>query len=207
MTGGSELAAARPATDLGEPLGAEFFERSVHRVARELIGCTLAFDGVGGVIVEVESYERGDPACHAYVGLTPRTATLFGPPAHAYVYLSYGIHSLLNFVAEPEGTAAAVLLRALEPRWGIEAMKRRRGGRPAVELCSGPGKLTEALGIGLESNGASLTEPPFALRGPAGEWRNVEVAAGPRIGISRATELPWRFGAAGSPFLSRPFPG
>jgi DNA-3-methyladenine glycosylase len=184
-----------------------FFNRSVHDVARDLIGCELRFDGVGGIIVEVESYEREDPACHAYVGLTPRTTTLFGPPAHAYVYLSYGVHSLLNFVAEPEGRAAAVLIRALEPRWGIEAMRRRRGGRRAVELCSGPGKLTEALRIGLESNGAPLTDPPFALHGRADEWRGVTVATGPRIGISRATELPWRFGAAGSPFLSRPLPG
>jgi DNA-3-methyladenine glycosylase len=203
----TDLAAEPEATELGEPLDVAFFERSVHEVARDLIGCTLGFRGVGGVIVEVESYERDDPACHAYVGLTPRTATLFGPPAHAYVYLSYGIHSLLNFVAEPEGSAAAVLIRALEPRWGIEAMRRRRGGRRAVELCSGPGRLTEALGIGLDWNGASLTEPPFALQGRAGEWRGVTVATGPRIGISRATELPWRFGAAGSPYLSRPLPG
>ena len=201
----SELAPERAATEPGELLRADFFARSVHVVSRDLIGCMLAFDGVGGVIVEVESYERDDPACHAYVGLTPRTATLFGPPAHAYVYLSYGIHSLLNFVAEPEGSAAAVLIRGLEPTSGIDAMERRRGGRPTVELCSGPGKLTEALGIGLEWNGAPLTAPPFALRGPAGEWREVSVATGPRIGISRATELPWRFGAAGSPFLSRPF--
>jgi DNA-3-methyladenine glycosylase len=203
----TDLAATHQATELGEPLDVAFFERSVHDVARDLIGCTLEFRGVGGVIVEVESYERDDPACHAYVGLTPRTATLFGPPAHAYVYLSYGIHSLLNFVAEPEGSAAAVLIRALEPRWGIEAMRRRRGGRRAVELCSGPGKLTEALGIGLDSNGAPLTEPPFALHGRAGEWRGVTVATGPRIGISRATELPWRFGAAENPYLSRPLPG
>jgi DNA-3-methyladenine glycosylase len=184
-----------------------FFNRSVHDVARDLIGCELRFDAVGGIIVEVESYEREDPACHAYAGLTPRTTTLFGPPAHAYVYLSYGVHSLLNFVAEPEGKAAAVLIRALEPRWGIEVMRRRRGGRRAVELCSGPGKLTEALGIGLDWNGASLTEAPFGLQGRAGEWRGVTVATGPRIGISRATELPWRFGAAGSPFLSRPLSG
>jgi DNA-3-methyladenine glycosylase len=203
----SELTTTPAGTELGEPLDVAFFERSVHDVAHDLIGCTLEFRGVGGVIVEVESYERDDPACHAYVGLTPRTATLFGPPAHAYVYLSYGIHSLLNFVAEPEGSAAAVLIRALEPRWGLEAMSRRRGGRRAVELCSGPGKLTEALGIGLEWNGASLTEPPFALHGRAAEWRDVAVATGPRIGISRATELPWRFGAAGSPYLSRPLPG
>jgi DNA-3-methyladenine glycosylase len=185
-------------------LGTEFFARSVHDVARDLIGCELRFDGVGGVIVEVESYERADPACHAYVGLTPRTSTLFGPPGHAYVYLSYGIHSLLNFVAEPEGSAAAVLIRALEPRWGIDVMRRRRGRHAGRDLCSGPGKLTEALGIGLRWNGARLEAPPFEIAEPGEEWRNVEVATGPRIGITRATELPWRFCAAGNAYLSRP---
>jgi DNA-3-methyladenine glycosylase len=187
-------------------LGEDFFARSVHEVARDLIGCSLLFDGVGGVIVEVESYERDDPACHAYVGLTPRTAVLFGPPAHAYVYLSYGIHSLLNFVAEPEGSAAAVLIRALEPRWGIEAMRERRGRDELEELCSGPGKLTEALGIGLEWNGAPLTREPFRLAAASEDVGEVEVAVGPRIGITRAAERPWRFGAAGSRFLSRPLP-
>jgi DNA-3-methyladenine glycosylase len=187
-------------------LEASFFDRSVHDVARELIGCELLCDGVGGVIVETESYERDDPACHAYVGLTPRTATLFGPPARAYVYLSYGIHSLLNFVAEPEGSAAAVLIRALEPTTGIEVMERRRGLTGAHALCSGPGKLTEALGIDLKLNGASLMEAPFELRERASEWAGIEVATGPRIGITRATELPWRFCAAGSRFLSRPLP-
>ena len=185
-------------------LDAGFFERSVHAVARDLVGCELSFGGVGGVIVETESYERDDPACHAYVGLTARTATLFGPPGHAYVYLSYGIHSCLNFVCEPDGTAAAVLIRALEPRWGIEEMRERRGRVDPRELCSGPGKLTEALAIGLEMNGARLTEPPFELRSRAPEWRQVEVATGPRIGISRAADYPWRFCAAGSAFLSRP---
>jgi DNA-3-methyladenine glycosylase len=184
-------------------LGTEFFERSVHAVARELIGCALLYDGVGGLIVETESYERDDPACHAHVGLTPRTATLFGPPAHAYVYLSYGIHSCVNFVCAPEGEAAAVLIRALEPRWGIEEMARRRGREPLRDLCSGPGKLTEALGIGLADNGAPLSEPPFELRPREAEW---EVATGPRIGITKATELPWRFCAVGSPYLSRPLP-
>ena len=185
-------------------LDAGFFERSVHAVARDLVGCELSFGGVGGVIVETESYERDDPACHAYVGLTARTATLFGPPGHAYVYLSYGIHSCLNFVCEPDGTAAAVLIRALEPRWGIEEMRERRGRVDPRELCSGPGKLTEALAIGLEMNGARLTEPPFELRSRAPEWRRVKVATGPRIGISRAADYPWRFCAAGSAFLSRP---
>ena len=125
---------------------ADFFDRSVHEVARDLIGCRLFFDGVGGTIVETESYERDDPACHAYVGLTDRTEVLFGPPGRAYVYLSYGIHSLLNAVAEPEGEAAAVLIRALEPTAGLEPMRERRGDRADGELCSGPGKLTEALG-------------------------------------------------------------
>lgn len=185
-------------------LGERFFARSVHDVARDLVGSALLVDGVGGVIVEVESYERDDPACHAYVGLTPRTATLFGRPGHAYVYLSYGIHSCLNFVCEPEGEAAAVLIRALEPRWGIDEMRRRRRRDDLRSLCSGPGKLTEALGVGLELNGASLTGRPFALGPRVGEWRQVTIATGPRIGINRATELPWRFCAAGNEFLSRP---
>ena len=188
----------------GELLEATFFERDVHTVARELVGCSLRFAGAGGVIVETESYERDDPACHAHAGLTARTEVLFGPPARAYVYLSYGIHSLLNFVAEPEGDAAAVLIRALEPVWGLEAMARRRGVSEPRSLCSGPGKLGQALGIGLESNRAPITEPPFELRGPAPSWREVEVVAGPRVGISVATELPWRFCAAASPHLSRP---
>ena len=192
-------AAAAPA------LGVDFFDRSVHEVARDLVGCALLFDGVGGIVVETESYERDDPACHAYVGLTPRTETLFGPPGRAYVYRSYGIHALLNAVAEPDGEAAAVLIRALEPRWGIEEMRRRRGEHhDDRNLCSGPGKLTQALGIGLEMNGAPLTEAPFELRAREGEWTRVEVATGPRIGITRATELPWRFCAAGSRYLSRP---
>jgi DNA-3-methyladenine glycosylase len=181
-----------------------FFDRSVHEVARELIGCRLLFDGVGGTIVETESYERDDPACHAYVGLTDRTEVLFGLPGFAYVYLSYGIHSLLNFVCEPEGEAAAVLIRALEPTAGLEAMRERRGERPDGELCSGPGKLTEALGIGLELNGADLSCDPFLLLGPEG--RPPAVVTGPRIGITKAVERPWRFSAAGSRFVSRPRP-
>ena len=178
----------------------------MHDVARDLIGCELSFGGAGGVIVETESYERDDPACHAYVGLTPRTATLFGPPGHAYVYLSYGIHSLLNAVAEPEGSAAAVLIRALEPTHGVEEMIRRRRRSDVRELCSGPGKLTEALGIGLERNGASLSEPPFAVHARTGAWGGVEIATGPRVGITKAADRPWRFCAAGNPYLSRPLP-
>jgi len=193
-------------TGLATPprLGAGFFERSVHEVASDVIGCELRFRGAGGIIVEAESYERDDPACHAYVGLTPRTEVLFGPPGRAYVYLSYGIHSLLNFVAEPDGSAAAVLIRALEPRWDIDGMRRRRGRNDARALCSGPGKLTEALGLGLECNGARLDREPFELRARAGPWRDVQIASGPRVGITKAVERPWRFCAAGSAYLSRP---
>jgi DNA-3-methyladenine glycosylase len=184
-------------------LEADFFARSVHVVARELIGCRLFYEGVGGTIVETESYERDDPACHAYVGLTDRTEVLFGPPGRAYVYLSYGIHNLLNAVAEPEGEAAAVLIRALEPTAGIEAMRKRRGPRPDRDLCSGPGKLTEALDIGLSENRADLASDPFLLLPPDTDWAS-EILTGPRIGITKATERPWRFCAAGSPHLSQP---
>ena len=197
----SPSAASAP---VGEPLDERFFERSVHDVAPALVGCSLRVGGVGGVIVETESYDRYDPACHAYAGRTPRSEVLFGPPAHAYVYFSYGIHSLLNFVCEPEGSAAAVLLRALEPVWGTAEMARRRGVADPRLFCSGPGRLSEALGIGLDQNRAPLLEPPFELHARGSEWRGVEVVAGPRIGISVATERPWRFCAVGSPHLSRP---
>lgn len=192
------------AAPAGELLGADFYDRSVHDVARELIGCSLLVGAAGGVIVETESYRGDEPACHAFAGLTPRTAPLFGPPGHAYVYLSYGIHRMLNAVAEPDGSAAAVLIRALEPRWGLAAMRRRRGREDERELCSGPGKLCSALGIGLDLNTRPLTLEPFELRAPDASWRGTEVATGPRIGITRAVELPWRFCAAGSRFLSRP---
>jgi len=187
----------------GAPLDAGFFDRSVHEVARELVGCTLTFAGVGGVVVETESYEADDPACHAFGGRTARNEVLFGPPGFAYVYFSYGIHNLLNAVAEPEGCAAAVLIRALEPTHGLDAMRRRRGRSDPAELCSGPGKLTQALGIGLDVNGSSLLAPPFELRGRDEGWTGVEVVAGRRIGITKAAELEWRFCAAGSRFLSR----
>ncbi len=186
-------------------LGVEFFARSVHTVARDLIGCRLLYDGCGGVIVETESYERDDPACHAYVGLTARTEVLFGPPGRAYVYLSYGIHSLLNAVAEPEGEAAAVLIRALAPTVGLGEMRARRGDRPDLDLCSGPGKLTEALGIGLDANGTDLGKEPFLLLPRESGWCG-EIGTGPRVGITKAVDRPWRFSLGGSPYVSRPRP-
>jgi len=186
-------------------LGQDFFARRVHTVARELVGCRLFHAGCGGTIVETESYERGDPACHAYAGLTKRTEVLFGPPGRAYVYLSYGIHSLLNAVAEPEGEAAAVLIRALEPSAGLEEMRARRGARPDRDLCAGPGKLSDALGVGLNANGADLTTDPFLLLPPEPGWDG-EVVAGPRVGITKAVERPWRFCLAGSGYVSRPRP-
>lgn len=201
---GPATVAKRGEPGAGRALDEAFFARSVHEVARDLVGCGLRFGGAGGVIVEVESYDADDPACHAYGGPTPRSSILFGDPGLAYVYLSYGIHNLLNAVCEPRGHAAAVLIRALEPRWGVEAMMARRGGAELRDLCSGPGKLTDALGVELADNGRSLLEPPFELTARVGEWTRVDVLAGPRIGISRAVHNPWRFCAAGSRFLSRP---
>jgi DNA-3-methyladenine glycosylase len=185
-------------------LGADFFDRPVHDVARDLVGCTLLYEDRGGIVVETESYEADDPACHAYVGLTERTRVLFGPPGRAYVYLSYGIHSLLNAVAEPEGEAAAVLIRALQPTHGLEEMRARRGGKPDLELCNGPGKLTEALGIDLSDNEADLSCEPFLLTAPEGD--RPPIIAGPRIGITKAVDRPWRFRAAGNRYVSRPRP-
>lgn len=190
---------------MSERLSAAFFDRSVHDVARELIGCRLFYEGRGGIVVETESYERDDPACHAYVGLTARTEVLFGPPGRTYVYLSYGIHSLLNAVAEAEGEAAAVLIRALEPTSGLEEMRQRRRVESDAELCSGPGKLTEALGIGLADNDADLAQDPFLLLPREPGWGG-EIVTGPRIGITKAVERPWRFALAGSPHVSRPRP-
>jgi DNA-3-methyladenine glycosylase len=189
-----------------ERLGVDFFERSVHDVARDLIGCGLFYEGVGGVIVETEAYEREDPASHSYVGLTDRTKVMFGPPGRAYVYLSYGIHSLLNFVCEPEGDAAAVLIRALEPTTGLDHMRSRRPkARSDLDLCSGPGKLTEAIGVTLAQNAARLDRDPFLLLPADGE--PPQVVTSPRIGITKAVERPWRFSAKGSRFVSRPRPG
>ena len=184
----------------------DFFDRSVHEVARDLIGCRLEVGETAGVIVEDEAYEASDPACHAYIGRTRRNEVLFGPPGHAYVYLSYGIHSLLNFVTEPEGTASAVLIRALEPTDGIDLMRERRGRDELEELCSGPGKLTQALGVDLSLNGADLFAPPFALSEPTREWKRAEIVTSERIGITKAAELPWRYSVSGSRYVSRPWP-
>jgi DNA-3-methyladenine glycosylase len=195
--------AAVPAPVLGKPLKRAFFARSVHEVAPDLIGTTLLFNGVGGVIVEVEAYHHTEPAAHSYRGPTPRNMVMFGPPGFAYVYRSYGIHWCVNFVCEKEGSASAVLIRALEPTHGLVAMRRRRGLEEARALCSGPGKLTEALGITHAHNGLALDAPPFALHARTGK---VDVVAGIRIGLTKAVELPWRYGLRDSKFLSKPFP-
>jgi DNA-3-methyladenine glycosylase len=192
-----------------QALPAEFYERPVLEVARELIGCTVEHRYAAGVIVETEAYHDSEPACHAFVGLTPRTQTLFGEPGRAYVYRSYGIHALLNAVCEPEGVGAAVLIRALAPLAGIEKMRVRRGlsgsaGARERDLCSGPGKLTQALGISLAENATDLTSGPIRIM-PRGEhWLEPAIVQATRIGISRAVELPWRFCVAGDPNVSRP---
>ena len=168
-----------------EALPAGFYARPVLAVARELIGCVVEYEGCAGVIVETEAYHESEPACHAYVGLTPRTSTLFGPPGRAYVYRSYGIHALLNAVCEPAGVGAAVRER---------------------DLCSGPGKLTQALAVELSHNGGDLCAGPVRIRGPAPAWREPDVVAGTRVGITKAVELPWRFCVAGNRHVSRPWP-
>jgi DNA-3-methyladenine glycosylase len=187
---------------LGRPLKRAFFARSVHEVAPDLIGATLLVNGVGGIIVEVEAYHHTDPAAHSFRGPTPRNEVMFGPPGFAYVYRSYGIHWCVNFVCEKDGSASAVLIRALQPTHGIPAMRRRRRLHDERSLCSGPGKLTEALGISDEHNGWPLDVFPIALHARAGK---PDVVAGLRIGITKAGELPWRYGLKDSKFLSKPF--
>jgi len=184
------------------PLARAFFGRSVHAVAPDLIGATLLFKGVGGLIVEVEAYHHTDPAAHSFRGPTRRNAVMFGPPGYAYVYRSYGIHWCLNFVCEPPGSASAVLVRAIKPTVGLAAMRRRRGVAEERLLCAGPGRLCEALGITGAHNGLALDAPPFEL---FARTDAAEITAGPRIGITKAVDEPWRYGLKGSRFLSKPF--
>ncbi len=181
-----------------------FYDRPVLEVAPDMIGCVVEHDGCSGIIVETEAYHESEPASHAYVGLTERNRVLFGPPGIAYVYRSYGIHACLNAVCEPAGVGAAVLIRALEPVDGIELMRERRGVERLEDLCSGPGKLTQALGIELVENGDDLARGPVVITRKPAAWRDAPVAASRRIGITKAAELEWRFSAVGSRFLSRP---
>jgi DNA-3-methyladenine glycosylase len=188
----------------GELLAARFFARSVHDVAPDLIGCLLLVDGVGGTVVECEAYDRADPASHAFPGPTRRNASMFGPAGHAYVYRSYGVHWLLNLVCGASGAdGEAVLVRALEPTEGIETMRRRRGLDDLLLLCAGPGRLAEALAIGPGLDGEPLAGGRIELRARDGA---PPLAQGPRVGITRAVERPWRYALAGSPYVSRPRP-
>jgi DNA-3-methyladenine glycosylase len=194
-----------------QTLPPDFYARPVLEVARELIGCVVDHlpagePPVSGVIVETEAYHESEPACHAFVGLTPRTRILFGAPGHAYVYRSYGIHALLNAVCEQEGVGAAVLIRALQPLEGIETMRARRGVEREEDLCSGPGKLTQALGIELGENGGDLYDGPVRILPREPEWRDPNIVAGTRVGITKAVELPWRFCVVGNRNVSRPRP-
>ena len=185
-----------------ERLTRRFFDRSVLEVAPDLIGATLLVGGVGGAIVELEAYHHTDPAAHSYRGRTDRNAVMFGPPGYAYIYRSYGIHWCLNFVCEGEGSASAVLIRALQPVTGLATMRRRRSTSDERLLCAGPGRLCEALAVTHAHNGLRLDRQPFALYARTAP---VEIATGPRIGLTKAVERPWRYGLAGSRFLSRPF--
>jgi len=187
---------------LGKLLQRRFFDRSVHEVAPDLIGATLLVDGVGGIIVEVEAYHHTDPAAHSFRGPTPRNQVMFGPPGFSYVYRSYGIHWCVNFVCEKQGSASAVLIRALQPTHGIAAMRRRRGLRDERALCSGPGKLCEALAITIRHSELPLDRPPIALHARTGK---PEIVSGVRIGITKAVDLPWRYGWKDSKFLSKRF--
>jgi DNA-3-methyladenine glycosylase len=189
-----------------DPRERDFYARSVHDVARDLVGCVLWHDAAAGRIVEVESYHQEEPACHAFIGPRPRTEVLFGAPGHAYVYRSYGIHALLNAVAEEDGCGAAVLIRALEPLAGVDLMRERRGLERFEELCNGPGKLTQALAIELDMNGVDLIGGPLVIEPHSAEQREPEVVTGERIGITKAADLLWRFCDATSRCVSRPWP-
>ncbi|MBX9649825.1 MAG: DNA-3-methyladenine glycosylase [Xanthobacteraceae bacterium] len=198
----AEKTAVAAAPRLGKPLKRSFFARGVLEVAPDLIGATLLVDGVGGIIVEVEAYHQTEPAAHSFNGPTPRNLVMFGPPGFSYVYRSYGIHWCVNFVCEKEGSASAVLIRALQPTHGIPAMRRRRGLHDERSLCSGPGKLCQALGITIKHSELPLDTPPFALHARVGK---AEVVEGLRIGITKAVDLPWRYGLKGSKFVSKRF--
>jgi DNA-3-methyladenine glycosylase len=191
-----------PAPKLGRVLKRSFFDRHVLEVAPDLIGATMLVNGVGGIIVEVEAYHQSEPAAHSFNGPTPRTMVMFGPAGFSYVYRSYGIHWCVNLVCEGEGSASAVLIRALEPTHGLAMMRRRRGIEDERALCSGPGKLCEALGISIKQSELALDEPPYALHARVGK---AEVVTGVRIGITKAADLPWRYGLKGSRFVSKRF--
>ncbi|HEY7973461.1 MAG TPA: DNA-3-methyladenine glycosylase [Xanthobacteraceae bacterium] len=191
-----------PAAKLGRPLKRSFFDRPVLEVAPDLIGATLLVNGVGGIIVEVEAYHQSEPAAHSYRGPTPRNMVMFGPPGFTYVYRSYGIHWCVNFVCEKAGSASAVLIRALEPTHGLAMMRKRRGVDDERALCSGPGKLCEALGITIKESALPLDRPPYALHARTGK---VDVVSGVRIGLTKAIDLPWRYGLKGSRFVSKRF--
>jgi DNA-3-methyladenine glycosylase len=194
--------AGRPPPPLGKPIRRGFFDRSVHEVAPDLIGTTMLVNGVGGLIVEVEAYHHTEPAAHSFRGPTPRNMVMFGPAGFTYVYRSYGIHWCVNFVCEKVGSASAVLIRALEPTHGLATMRKRRGLEDERSLCSGPGKLCAALGITIKQSELPLDQPPFALHARTGK---VEVVTGVRIGITKAAELPWRYGLKDSKFVSKRF--
>jgi DNA-3-methyladenine glycosylase len=198
----SPIAANRPAPHPGKPLKRAFFARSVLEVAPDLIGVTLLVNGVGGIIVEVEAYHHSEPAAHSFNGPTPRNLVMFGPPGFSYVYRSYGIHWCVNFVCEKAGSASAVLIRALQPTHGIPTMRRRRGLHDERSLCSGPGKLCEALAITIKQSELPLDAPPIALHA---RTEKPDIVTGVRIGLTKAVDLPWRYGLKGSKFLSRPF--
>lgn len=189
---------------LGKQLTHRFFDRTVHEVAPDLIGSTLLVDGIGGRIVEVEAYHHTDPAAHSFNGETPRNRVMFGPPGFAYVYRSYGIHWCLNFVCEEAGSASAVLIRAIEPTVGIGRMRQFRGLEDERQLCSGPGKLCQALDISIAYNGRPLDADPFAIYH---RHETVKIVTDVRIGITKAADLPWRYGLSGSRFVSKPFRG
>ena len=198
----TKAAPALPPAKLGRLLKRSFFDRPVLDVAPDLIGATLLVNGIGGIIVEVEAYHQSEPAAHSYRGPTPRNMVMFGPPGFSYVYRSYGIHWCVNFVCEKEGCASAVLIRALEPSHGLAMMRRRRGVDDERALCSGPGKLCEALGITIKHSALPLDQPPYALHARVGK---ADVVSGVRIGLTKAVDLPWRYGLKGSRFVSKRF--